>query len=140
LLIAGLSLLVLGASFFEKGGIGLAKAFGVSEAVIGLTLLAFGTSLPELATSIVACVKKEGDIIAGNAIGSSIFNVLAILGITAMYKPMTISGISFLDYAFMLGSVVLCGLFIFKQLRIGRIKGCVFIVIYGVYITIILNR
>ena len=140
LLIAGLSLLVLGASFFEKGGIGLAKAFGVSEAVIGLTLLAFGTSLPELATSIVACVKKEGDIIAGNAIGSSIFNVLAILGITALYKPITISGISFLDYAFMLGSVVLCGLFIFKQLRIGRIKGFVFIVIYGLYITIILNR
>ena len=60
--------------------------------------------MPELATSIVACVKKEGDIIAGNAIGSSIFNVLAILGITALYKPITISGISFLDYAFMLGS------------------------------------
>jgi len=140
LLIAGLSLLVLGASFFEKGGIALAKSFGVSEAVIGLTLLAFGTSLPELATSIVACARKETDIIAGNAIGSSIFNVLAILGITALYKPMTISGISFVDYAFMVGSIALCGMFILNQFRIGRIKGLIFIVIYGFYIAIILKR
>ena len=115
LLLSGLILLVLGASFFEKGGIGLAKSFGVSEAVIGLTLLAFGTSLPELATSLVACIKNEGDIIAGNAIGSSIFNILAILGITAMFKPLLVNDINLIDYSIMIGVVILCWLFVFKK-------------------------
>ena len=140
LLLVGLILLVLGAFFFEKGGIGLAKAFGVSEAVIGLTLLAFGTSLPELATSIVACMKNEGDIIVGNAVGSSIFNVLAILGITALFKPLSVNDINLIDYSIMIGAVIFCWLFIFKKMELNRIKGVVFLGCYAAYITSILYR
>ena len=140
LLLAGLILLVLGAFFFEKGGIGLAKAFGVSEAVIGLTLLAFGTSLPELATSIVACMKNEGDIIVGNAVGSSIFNVLAILGITALFKPLSVNDINLIDYSIMIGDVIFCWLFIYKKMELNRIKGVVFLGCYAAYITSILYR
>ena len=140
LLLAGLILLVLGAFFFEKGGIGLAKAFGVSEAVIGLTLLAFGTSLPELATSIVACIKNEGDIIVGNAVGSSIFNVLAILGITALFKPLSVNDINLIDYSIMIGAVIFCWLFIYKKMELNRIKGVVFLGCYAAYITSILYR
>ena len=140
LLLAGLILLVLGAFFFEKGGIGLAKAFGVSEAVIGLTLLAFGTSLPELATSIVACIKNEGDIIVGNAVGSSIFNVLAILGITALFKPLSVNDINLIDYSIMIGAVIFCWLFIYKKMELNRIKGVVFLCFYAAYITSILYR
>ena len=140
LLLSGLILLVLGASFFEKGGIGLAKSFGVSEAVIGLTLLAFGTSLPELATSLVACIKNEGDIIAGNAIGSSIFNILAILGITAMFKPLVVIDINLIDYSIMIGVVILCWLFVFKKMNLNRIKGGLFLCLYAGYIINILYR
>ena len=140
LLLVGLILLVLGAFFFEKGGIGLAKAFGVSEAVIGLTLLAFGTSLPELATSIVACIKNEGDIIVGNAVGSSIFNVLAILGITALFKPLSVNDINLIDYSIMIGAVIFCWLFIYKKMELNRIKGVVFLGFYAAYITSILYR
>ena len=140
LLLAGLILLVLGAFFFEKGGIGLAKAFGVSEAVIGLTLLAFGTSLPELATSIVACMKNEGDIIVGNAVGSSIFNVLAILGITALFKPLSVNDINLIDYSIMIGAVIFCWLFICKKMELNRIKGVVFLGCYAAYISSILYR
>ena len=140
LLLVGLILLVLGAFFFEKGGIGLAKAFGVSEAVIGLTLLAFGTSLPELATSIVACIKNEGDIIVGNAVGSSIFNVLAILGITALFKPLSVNDINLIDYSIMIGAVIFCWLFIYKKMELNRIKGVVFLGCYAAYITSILYR
>ena len=140
LLLAGLILLVLGAFFFEKGGIGLAKAFGVSEAVIGLTLLAFGTSLPELATSIVACMKNEGDIIVGNAVGSSIFNVLAILGITALFKPLSVNDINLIDYSIMIGAVIFCWLFIYKKMELNRIKGVVFLGCYAAYTTSILYR
>ena len=140
LLLSGLILLVLGASFFEKGGIGLAKSFGVSEAVIGLTLLAFGTSLPELATSLVACIKNEGDIIAGNAIGSSIFNILAILGITAMFKPLLVKDINLIDYSIMIGVVILCWLFVFKKMNLNRIKGGLFLCLYAGYIINILYR
>ena len=140
LLLSGLILLVLGASFFEKGGIGLAKSFGVSEAVIGLTLLAFGTSLPELATSLVACIKNEGDIIAGNAIGSSIFNILAILGITAIFKPLLVNDINLIDYSIMIGVVILCWLFVFKKMNLNRIKGGLFLCLYAGYIINILYR
>ena len=140
LLLAGLIFLVLGAFFFEKGGIGLAKAFGVSEAVIGLTLLAFGTSLPELATSIVACMKNEGDIIVGNAVGSSIFNILAILGITALFKPLSVNDINLIDYSIMIGAVIFCWLFIYKKMELNRIKGVVFLGCYAAYITSILYR
>lgn len=85
--IAGIIILVLGAQSLIRGGVAIATQWGVSEKVIGLTLVAVGTSLPELASSIIAAVRKETDLILGGAIGSNIFNVLAILGITALIKP-----------------------------------------------------
>ncbi|MCP5404752.1 MAG: calcium/sodium antiporter [Pseudomonadaceae bacterium] len=83
----GLLMLVLGADLLVEGAVNIAKGFGVSEAVIGLTLVAVGTSLPELAATLVAAWKKHNEVILGNIIGSNIFNVLSILGITAMVKP-----------------------------------------------------
>ncbi|MFO7769399.1 MAG: calcium/sodium antiporter [bacterium] len=84
---AGAVLLVVGARWLVEGGVNLARTVGVSERVIGLTLVAFGTSLPELASAMVAAVKQEADIVLGNLIGSSIFNILAILGLTSMVRP-----------------------------------------------------
>lgn len=141
LIIFGLGLLVVGADYFQKGGIGIARSLGVSDAVIGLTVLAFGTSLPELATSIVACIKKQGDLIAGNAIGSSVFNVLAILGITVVAKPMPqVEGIHTQDLIFMVGSVILAGALMMGKLKLGRCKGSAMIVAYILYVVLIVRR
>ncbi len=141
LIVFGLGLLVIGAEWFQKGGIGIAKSLGVSDAVIGLTVLAFGTSLPELATSIVACMKKQGDLIAGNAIGSSIFNVLAILGITVTVKPMPqVSGINPEDLMFLVGSVIFAGVLMMGKMKLGRIKGGIMLSVYVSYVILIVNR
>jgi cation:H+ antiporter len=85
--LAGLVLLVIGARFLVDSATEIARTFGVSEAVIGLTIVAIGTSLPELATSIVAALRKQSDIAVGNVVGSNIFNIFAILGITALVSP-----------------------------------------------------
>jgi len=141
LIVFGLGLLVVGANWFQKGGIGIAKSLGVSDAVIGLTVLAFGTSLPELATSIVACMKRQGDLIAGNAIGSSIFNVLAILGITIAVKPMPqVSGINSEDLIFLVGSVIFAGVLMMGKLKLGRLKGGTMLVLYVLYVILIVKR
>ena len=141
LIVFGLGSLVVGANYFQRGGIGIAKSLGVSDAIIGLTVLAFGTSLPELATSIVACMKKQGDLIAGNAIGSSIFNILAILGITIMAKPMPqVKGIDPADLIFMIGSVFLAGALMMGKLKLGRVKGGAMIGVYILYVILIVRR
>jgi len=141
LIIFGLGLLVVGADCFQRGGIGIAKSLGVSDAVIGLTVLAFGTSLPELATSIVACLKKQGDLIAGNAIGSSVFNILAILGITIVAKPMPqVKGIDPTDLIFMVGAVFLTGVLMMGKLKLGRFKGGAMIGVYILYVILIVRR
>ena len=90
LVIAGIVLLVAGAHFLIQGAVGLARALGVGERVIGLTVVAFGTSLPELASSVVAAARKEGDIVIGNLIGSNVFNILFILGTTAAARPIAV--------------------------------------------------
>jgi cation:H+ antiporter len=95
--LGGLALLVGGARFMVDGSVGLARIFGVSEAIIGLTIVALGTSLPELVTSLVAAAKNEPDIALGNIIGSNIFNILGILGAAALLKPMVGTGIQMTD-------------------------------------------
>ena len=90
LVIAGIGLLVAGAQALIQGAVGLARALGVGERVIGLTVVAFGTSLPELASSVVAAARKEGDIVIGNLIGSNVFNILFILGATAAARPISV--------------------------------------------------
>lgn len=102
LIIAGLVLLPLGADFFVTGAIDAATKLGFSEAVIGITIVAFGTSLPELATSIIAALKKENDIAIGNVVGSNIFNVLSIIGISSLIKPYKAEGITSVDLIVML--------------------------------------
>ena len=140
LIIGGVLALVAGAEFFQKGGVGLAENLGVSKAIIGLSVLAFGTSLPELATSIVACLKRQGDIIAGNAVGSSIFNILAILGITVLVKPMEVPKISAIDLSVMVGAPLLCLFLMASGKKLTRVEGGLMLLSYFVYIWLIMMR
>ena len=107
LMIAGLGLLILGANLFVQSAVAIAKIFNVSDAIIGLTIVAIGTSLPELITSIVAAYKKEADIAIGNVVGSNIFNILGILGITALIIPISSVGISYVDLGVMLFTAII---------------------------------
>ena len=100
--IAGLGLLVLGSNLFVKGAVSTADKLGVSEAVIGLTIVALGTSLPELITSVVASLKNENDIAIGNAVGSNVFNILSILGISSLINPISHTGVTIIDLSVMM--------------------------------------
>ena len=93
--------------------------------IISLTLFALGTSLPELATSVVASLKKQGDIITGNAIGSCIFNLLAVMGVTASVKPLTASNISWVDLGVMLGLTILILPFMWSKMKLNRVEGAI---------------
>lgn len=140
LIFAGLVTLAVGAKLLEIGGVFIAGAMGISEAVIGLTVIAFGTSVPELATSIVAVRKNQGDIVAGNAIGSCIFNILAVLGITTLLKPMVITEIEPVDLGFMLGAAILILPLMLTRRKIGRMEGALLLLINGVYVYILATR
>lgn len=138
-IIVGLIGLTLGAQFLVNSSIELAKIFGVSEKVIGLTVVAIGTSLPELATSIVAAIKGETDISVANIVGSNIFNILGILGITAIINPVIIAGGLFgsgyiLDYLLMI--LLSAGLWIAMRtgLKITRPEGVILLIIYVTYL------
>lgn len=134
LVLLGLAGLVLGSNLFVQGAVALATAFKVSPAVIGLTIVAMGTSLPELATSIVASLKKQEDIAVGNIIGSNIFNVLAILGVSGLLTPLQAQGIGTVDLVFMLGTGVLLLPLMKARFRIGRLEGALFLALYGAYL------
>lgn len=134
MIVAGLGILVWGSDMFVEGSVALARKFGVSEAVIGLTIVAAGTSLPELATSVVAAIKKEADVAIGNIVGSNMFNILCILGLTAAIQPIQVGGIGMRDAAFMLGVSILLLPFALTQKSLSRAEGCVFLSIYGVYL------
>ena len=131
----GLVLLIFGARFLVDGAVIIARAFGWSEALIGLTVIAIGTSLPELATSLVAAVKKEADIALGNIVGSNIFNLLGILGITAMVTPLAESGISLLDYAVMAVFALVLWPMAYHQKRITRLEGAILLAGYATYVS-----
>lgn len=135
--------LAFGADWLVEGAAGIARALGVSERVISLSLIAFGTSLPELVTSSIAAVKKEADISVGNIIGSNIFNIGAVLGITSMIKPLTINQqvIDF-DIFWVAGTGVALVLVSlpFKRPRLGRIGGFLLILIYMLYLYLIFTR
>jgi cation:H+ antiporter len=131
--VCGLGLLVLGSRFFVDGAVGLARAIGVSEAVIGLTIVALGTSLPELATSVIAAIKKEEDIAIGNIIGSNIFNILAILGVSSTITPLNANGVGQINLYFMLGTSVLLLPFMRTGFVLNRIEGALLLAVYGGY-------
>ena len=130
----GLIFLALGSKLFVDGAIEVALMLNISQVIIGLTIVAVGTSLPELITSVVAAIKKEGDIAIGNVVGSNIFNLLSILGLTAIIYPITAESISILD----LGMFSLTALIMLPLSRTGfilnRIEGAILIGIYVTYI------
>jgi cation:H+ antiporter len=133
-IVAGLGLLVFGANLFLEAAVEIATIFGMSQAVIGLTIVAIGTSLPELVTSAVASIKKEADIAIGNAVGSNVFNILLILGITAIIIPINAEEISYID----LGVMLIAAVIILPLSRTGfvlnRWEGALLLAGYFVYI------
>lgn len=137
LLISGLVLLKYGADFLVDSARILAKNFGISDRVIAVTIVAIGTSVPELATSIIAALKKEENLAVGNLIGSNIFNILAVLGITACFQEIRIDDAAILsfDYLWMMVITLVLGLFfyIFSQDYISRREGAFFVLIYLFY-------
>ncbi|MCD8080535.1 MAG: calcium/sodium antiporter [Bacteroides sp.] len=136
-IVAGLVGLVLGGQWFVDGASGIARALGVSESVIGLTLVAGGTSLPELATSVVAAIKKNPEIAIGNAIGSNLFNIFLVLGCSATITPLPIQGINNFDMLSLVGASVLLWVFgvFFAKRTITRVEGAILVVGYVAYIT-----
>ena len=134
-IVGGLVLLVLGAQVLVDGATSLALAFGVPERIVGLTLVAVGTSLPELASSLVAVLKRETDMVLGNIIGSNIFNVLCILGITSLITPLALPFAALrLDLLIMVAFAVLTVVFLFTQRRLERWEGGVLVLAYGGYV------
>lgn len=139
LLIAlGVGLLVLGAQWLVDGAVTLARWLGLSELIIGLTIIAIGTSLPELATSIMATVRGERDIAVGNVVGSNLFNLLSVLGLTALIAPGGVpvapAALAF-DIPVMIAVAVACLPVFFHGNRIARWEGAMFLGYYGVYVT-----
>ena len=130
----GLAGLVFGAQFFVNGAVCAARMLGVSEAVIGLSIVAFGTSLPELATSLVASFKGEGDIAIGNVVGSNIFNILFILGIAPLVRPFAAPGINTPNLIMMLTVTILLIPFMRTKYQISRIEGGILFAGYIAYI------
>ena len=133
-IVLGLACLVGGSNLFVDGATNIARTFGVSDAVIGLTIVAGGTSLPELATSVVAAKKGKSAIAIGNVIGSNVFNILMILGVTGLILPMDVQGITMVDYSVMLGSILLLWLFCYTKYTVSRWEGAVLSAIFIAYI------
>ena len=131
----GLVGLMLGAKYLVDGAVIMARDFGVSEAFIGLTIVAVGTSLPELATSLVAALRKQSDIALGNIIGSNIFNILGILGVTAAITPIAAAPrFAQFDLPVMVGVSIVFALVLWRGGRIGRVAGLLCLAAYAVYI------
>lgn len=134
LAIGGIVALVFGADLLVKGAVNIARSFGVSDAVIGLSLVAIGTSLPEVATAIVAAIRRQSDVVLGNVIGSNIFNILAILGITVVIQPIEVADrFRTIDTPVMLATALLLLTLLFATKVIGRFWGIMMLAIYAVY-------
>ena len=129
----GLVVLVLGSKAFLRGAIEIAKLTGLSETVIGLTIVAVGTSLPELATSVVAAIKGERDIAIGNVVGSNIFNILLIMGVAPLITPLTGANIQPMDLIALLATTFLLIPFMITGFRLNRVEGAVLLAMYGAY-------
>ncbi len=135
ILITGLLLLIAGSQVLLQGAIGIAEHFEVSEAVIGLTLVAVGTSLPELAISVIAALRHHADVAVGNILGSNIFNLLGILGVSALLQPLPVHvRILQFDQWIMLGSSVVLLVFLYTGRRLSRLEGGILLVGYGIYV------
>lgn len=158
--LAGIAGVIFGANFLVDGAVDLARSYNISEAVIGLTIVAIGTSLPELATSVVSAIRGKADVAVGNVIGSSIFNIFGILGITALVKPFSVYGkppvgpfddpavvaelstgpmLSWGDMGALILSVFLLILFAFTGKKLARWEGGVMLLAYCVYMLMLFD-
>ncbi|MCY4051505.1 MAG: calcium/sodium antiporter [Gammaproteobacteria bacterium] len=140
LVVIGLVMLVYGADFFVDGAVQLARMIGISEAIISLTLIALGTSLPEIASTLIASLKGRGDLAIGNAIGSSIFNILAILGLTSLITPLSMGNISWVDLAFMTCTALVVLPIFYTGNKMTRPEGAFMVFCYFAYLSIIAYR
>lgn len=137
LLLAGMAITILGADWLVKGAIDMASAFGISEAIIGLTIVAVGTSAPELATTIVATLRNERDVAVGNLLGSSIYNIFFILGVTCMLAPHGLPVermLLLVDIPLMAGVALLCVPVFLTGKQVSRREGGMYVAIYIAYI------
>lgn len=130
--VVGLGVLIVSCDMFVDDAVSIAKSWGVSDAIISLTLVACGTSLPELAASVVAAFKKNTQLAFGNIVGSNIFNILLILGLSSQVMPLTSAGITVVDYGVMIGAAIVPLLFGFKG-KIGRVGGALMVIAFAVY-------
>lgn len=133
MIILGIGVLVAGSELLVKGAVAIARSLGVGETIIGLTIIAAGTSVPELASSIVATLKKEYDIAIGNVIGSNIFNLLGIIGISSIISPLTAISISNIDLYIMLGVTLLLIPFFRTSYTLKRDEGIFMVALYLMY-------
>ncbi|MCS6241007.1 calcium/sodium antiporter [Shewanella baltica] len=139
-ILVGISMLVGGGILFVNGAVDLAKTFGVSEVIIGLTIVAIGTSMPELVTSVIAALKGQSDIAIGNVVGSNLFNILGILGVTAIVHPVSSLGFQPFDFMVMLALAIVILPFAWTGLRIGRREGSVLLLTYLGYMVYLINQ
>ena len=136
--IAGLALVVLGGNFLVSGAVGLARSFSISETIIGLTIVAIGTSMPELVTSVMAALRKQTEVAFGNVVGSNIYNILGIGGFTALIAPTNVpSEIVRFDNLIMIGASLVLVAFAFTGRRISRREGAVLVAGYAAYVALI---
>ncbi len=140
LILIGIVGVVGGGQLVVNGATGIAKAMGISESLIALTIIAIGTSLPELVTSVVASKKGETDMAIGNVIGSDIFNILFILGTTATISPISLNYTTLIDIVFMTLSSLLVFIMLQKNKRIGQKKGICMLAMYVLYTAYIICR
>ncbi|MDP5346789.1 MAG: sodium:calcium antiporter, partial [Paracoccaceae bacterium] len=135
-LVLGLIGLPLGADILVDSATVIARTFGISETVIGLTLVAVGTSMPELATTVMAAIRRQADVALGNVIGSNLFNLLAIIGVAALVAPIPVDS-QFLTYDLwvMLAASLLLIPFVYLRQNIGRVWGIVLILFYVTYVS-----
>jgi cation:H+ antiporter len=137
LVIAGLLLLIFGSQVLLVGAVGIAERLGVSEAVVGLTLVAVGTSLPELSISVIAALRRHADVAIGNVLGSNIFNLFGILGISALLQPLPVHPrVLQFDQWVMLGTSLLLLLFLYTGTRLSRLEGGILLAGYITYVSL----
>ncbi|WP_173917701.1 calcium/sodium antiporter [Halobacillus sp. Marseille-Q1614] len=140
LTLAGLAAIIFGGDLVVDNGTEIAYDLGMSDTLVGLTIIAIGTSLPELVTSISAALKKESGIALGNVVGSNIFNILFVLGASAVISPLTVNGKIFIDVMIMIALSLLLFLFSRTHYKIGKTEGFVLMILYIIYLIYIISR
>jgi cation:H+ antiporter len=132
-IVVGIVCIILGGNFVVDGASAIAIKFGMSETLVGMTIVALGTSLPELVTSMIAAKKGESDLALGNAVGSNIFNIVFILGFSAVISPMTVDILAVIDTIAVIGASILLLLFSATGKKISRAEGAIMLLVYFGY-------